>query len=734
MSPSGPGGSQTTGQHTPRAIAVGIVVGIVIAPAMLASGWSGSGAGGTWLGLPIFGSVLAAGLAAFLLRIALRSRRVGEHACAQTLATSIVAPGVGLLLGVMGGASMFEHGAPSTRLIVASLASVAGCLIALSLFGPLRRAAIDAADLPFPSGRAGATIGRGGGVVLLIATLASVLVSLPTRLPGIETPAALDQLDALVRRERLTIEDALRTRMIAGFADARTAPSELAELGAALAERADAPAESPEHAERINAARAAWADWLAQNTHAGPYHASPTPDELALRVHAGAWDELRSVDAGWAGAPLFGYADLGVRVRSETEADAPRVDFAFNGVEADAPPRDAVLTRASDRDHNGQADLIVTDDAIDVGRALGVPSAWPIVLAIAPFALGAGLVAGTRGLWIASGGVLAWLVLSPIAFHLGYMPASVRAEAAGAWSEARMHGPIGLGVLLGGGLCVAIVALRAMTARDDAPHGGRTEPAKRDATPSIVLAVVGVLGLAIACGMEGGTTQGLVMGVLGAALVALACVVVAPTRGLSDWTPLVPVAGAAGALSLMLSGSTGVALACACGAAAVLTGGLLSDGVTGHFAGVRPRTLRWLALAGVVLGAAIGLGTLAIGADHIHAIPARLPLLEGAFEASARSGQDAGAMVVLGAIVGGLLGVGALAGLGVLIGAGMCMPIGLVLTFTLGCIARGITDAAWARSTGASGRWAVRVGAGLMLGQGLVELGVAVARIALSAH
>ena len=747
MPPSGPAEPRPRPDVSPRGILAGLVVGVLIVPAMLAAGWSGSGSGGTWLGLPIFASVLAAGLAAFVLRAGLRSRRVGEHACAQTLATSMVAPGVGVLLAASGALAMFSEGPAGPRTLVAILASVAGCLIALSMIGPLRRAAMDAADLPFPSGRAGTLIGRGGGRTLVIAMGAAIAVTLPARLPGVERPASLDELDALVHRERITHEDALRTRMIAGFAEARSAPAELIALGEVLRETPDSAGRDS----RIEEARRAWSRWLAANARAGAHAVESTPDELALRVSSGAWGDLRDARAGWARAPLLGYADLSLRTRAVPEPGGPRVDFAFNGLEPDAPPQDVVLTRESDRDRNGQADLLLTDDALDLGRALGVPPQWPIVLAIAPFALGAGLIAGPRGLWIAAGSVLAWLVLAPLALRFGFVPASVRPEDAGAWSAARMHGPIGIGVLLGGGICVAIVAIRAMTARegdarDEAPRGPRL-----GAAMGLTLAGVGVVALVISCMLDTGDAgdpsfasggllaawdelpRGIIGGVLGALLVGLACIVVAPTRGLSDWTPLVPVAGAAGALGIMLSADVGVALVCACVAAAVLTGNLLSDGVTAHFAGVRPRTQQWLALAGVGLGAALALGTLGLGAGHVGAIPAPLPELSGAMRDAALSGRDAGAMVVLGAIVGGLLGMGALSGLGVLIGAGMCMPIGLALTFGAGCVARAIVHRVLSQSGEQHAAWVVRVGAGLMLGQVLVEWGVAVARIALSA-
>lgn len=156
---------------------------------------------------------------------------------------------------------------------------------------------------------------------------------------------------------------------------------------------------------------------------------------------------------GWPGYGAIGWT-LPREVDEAKTAAAREVD----------PEAPEVLTTRVDRDGDGQPDLVIGDEQIDVGRAIGLPDSMLLVFAIAPFALGAGYLTGKVGLTVTAGGVLAYLILNPILFNAGYMPESVQAHEAPGYSQQAINRPLGIGLLLGGAMMGVIVALPAVRA------------------------------------------------------------------------------------------------------------------------------------------------------------------------------------------------------------------------------------------------------------------------------
>ncbi|MFG0286379.1 MAG: OPT/YSL family transporter, partial [Phycisphaerales bacterium JB039] len=148
------------------------------------------------------------------------------------------------------------------------------------------------------------------------------------------------------------------------------------------------------------------------------------------------------------------------------------------------PEAPEVLVERVDRDRDGQADLLVTDSTIDVGRAIGLPDSALLVFAIAPFALGAGYLSGKAGLMVLAGGVLAYLIVNPILFELGMLPGSLKGYqvSTGGWGREHIGKPLGIGLLLGGALMGVVVslpsigaALRSVASAKGARGGGSDE-------------------------------------------------------------------------------------------------------------------------------------------------------------------------------------------------------------------------------------------------------------------
>ena len=103
----------------------------------------------------------------------------------------------------------------------------------------------------------------------------------------------------------------------------------------------------------------------------------------------------------------------------------------------------------------------ITADAVDAGRLLGLPPQFQMIFAIAPFALGAGFLTGAPGLFVLAGGILAYFVLTPAAFAMGWMPETVDAAAAPAYGFGAFNRPLGIGMLLGGALMGVLFSLPA---------------------------------------------------------------------------------------------------------------------------------------------------------------------------------------------------------------------------------------------------------------------------------
>ncbi|MCA9293367.1 MAG: OPT/YSL family transporter [Phycisphaerales bacterium] len=155
------------------------------------------------------------------------------------------------------------------------------------------------------------------------------------------------------------------------------------------------------------------------------------------------------------------------------------IDFEADGVDHEQAQ---VLTRRVDRDRNGVPDQLITDSTVDVGRWLGLPEEMQLVFAIAPFALGAGYLTGRAGLFVLAGGVLAYLVINPMLFKMGWAPASMHADEVPGWAYAQINRPLGIGLLLGGAMMGVIASLPAIKAAfksiggpKGASSGGRDE-------------------------------------------------------------------------------------------------------------------------------------------------------------------------------------------------------------------------------------------------------------------
>lgn len=505
-----PTGGRSYREITISSIIFGVVCGAVMNAAITYAGLK--------IGFTIVGSAIAAVLGFGVLRGVLRRGSIVEVNISQTIASAVNAPCSGVIFTVpvlfLIGVPLVTDGNPNLNFWLILIACMAGAVLGVAFIVPLRKQMLDIERLRFPSATAVGAILKSPGagakkaVVLMIGIVIAAVLAAPNQIWQIQTEAPLEKLDELVYNEKISIVDKLRTEMIADWIEAQAGPEAVIAHGAAIVhlnetrqsmskplleeDRAQLRELQAEVASARDAAYAA----VEEATRTGAYAVTAYKDELAVRAHRasigeGDWSDLRSRKAGWAGKPLFGYSDLNVRTAAVVDESAEPVDFAYNGFGTEDP----VLTRSSDRDGGGRPDLLIDDTNIDAGRILGLPDHMQLLFALAPFALGAGYLTGRAGLYVLAGGVLAYLIINPFLYSMGWMPATLLPDQAPGFGYLQINRPLGIGLLLGGAM-MGIVgsfpaireALKSMAmARRGGGTTGRDEMGMKTILASVIL-------------------------------------------------------------------------------------------------------------------------------------------------------------------------------------------------------------------------------------------------------
>ncbi len=490
---------------TLSALLLALVIGLVMNASITYAGLK--------IGFTIGGSAIAAvvgfGLLRGLLRIFIKDAgSILEVNITQTVASSINTSNSGVIFTVP---VLFLLGMTltwtSADFWLIALACIAGAVLGCAFIIPLRKQMIEIDRLRFPTGVGVATILKspGGGVKKIIVLLTGIALSaaiyaptamhtLPAKgvesvelrgdeqrpikalLAAREAEEPLDPLDTLVLSERVSKAEADRTRAINRWIVSKEAPEAMVERGDLVSKRRAATAalaiekEALQEAPIPEGTRDRIADLRAEiEGYDALLNAEPLAefadyaDEMAIAVFkvsrgftgegddakALTWTDLRSTKLGWTKVPIWGYHDLQFRLPAYGDKNATEA---------------GVLDERVDRDTNGLPDLIVTDEKVDVGRVIGLPSQIQLIFAIAPFALGAGFITGRAGLLVLAGGILAYFIINPMVFSMGLLPETVSAADAPGVAFKAFNRPLGIGLLLGGALMGVLASLPAITA------------------------------------------------------------------------------------------------------------------------------------------------------------------------------------------------------------------------------------------------------------------------------
>jgi len=436
-----------------------------------------------------------------------------------------------------------------------------------------------------------------------------------------------------------------------------------------------------------------------------------------------------------------GYGDIGWRVA------AP--DPPIPG-DADDAERYARQSKEADRDGDGERDLILTNDTVDVGRLLGLPDQFQFIFAIAPFALGAGYVTGRAGLLVLAGGILAFFVLNPFVYAMGWTPETITAAEVPEYAFGAFNRPLGIGMLLGGALMGVLVSLPSIreALRGLAATDRRTGSADNELGLGVLMvAVIGAtVGLFVAAdlliGPRGGWLDGLnphlrslIVALTGALWIWFGGIIIAQCTGMTDWSPISGMALLTVVLIMLLVGTSQVVGAVLIGAAMCVAiscaADMMQDLKTGHLVGAVPRRQQTVELLFTGLGPLITMATMLLivaanmertGVPIGPGTPTEAPQAQ-ALEAvitGVQGGDIPYALYGFGAVLGICLGFGSFAGLGVLVGLSMYLPIIYILTYGIGCLINmGVTAVkgkTWAEE------WGVPFCAGLMVGEAVLSL------------
>lgn len=750
---------------TISAVVFGIVFGAIMNAAITYAGLK--------IGFTIVGSAIAAVLGFGVLRGILRRGSILETNIGQTVASAVNTTNAGviftvpvlLLLAAAGKAGLgdFELRFDSAEFWLITLACMAGAILGCVFIVPLRKQMLDIDRLRFPSATAVAAILKSPGagpakaVVLMVGIVVGAVVYLPAGLPQIKLTAPLERLDRLIERERITPAQAALTREIASWIEERQAPENLIAAGALMNEQRAIRVRLEEHEE--NSPQWTALHEVLERTQADIKAIGIHPryqEELLVRAYKATqgeldWTELRSRRTGWALEPLPGYQDVQWRMPGEVDEERQQRRTAGETVPT-------VLTKRVDRNEDDRPDLVLTDNMVDVGRVLRLPDEIQLVFAIAPFAIGAGYLTGRAGLMVLAGGILAYMVLNPLAYNMGWLPATVQAHQVGGYALGVINRPLGIGLLLGGALMGVLVslpaireALRSVAAAGKQKAGLAGGSDELGLKPLILIGAAGMLVLLLAAellGMrtqaagDGGWLSGLplwlsraVLVLVAAAWIWFAGIVIAQCAGMTDWSPISGMALLTVVLVMLLSGTHDVLMAVLLGAALCVAiscaSDMMGDLKTGYLVGAQPKRQQILEIATAAIGPVITMSTLVL----IVAVNQRqfgIPIGPGtetvapqaqALEAvitGVQGGEMPYALYGFGALLGIFLGLGAFPGLGVLVGLSIYLPIFYILTYGLGCIinmvvAR-IKGRVWAEE------WGVPFCAGLIVGEAMLAL------------
>lgn len=382
-----------------------------------------------------------------------------------------------------------------------------------------------------------------------------------------------------------------------------------------------------------------------------------------------------------------------------------------------------------------------------LGQVIGMPEYMNGVWYVSLLTIGVAFIAGKGGIFFIIGGYVCYWILAPVLAGLDMLPGEAELAAAGTgiadYLRVILFRPIGIGMLIGGAIMGIVLALplivSAIRSMQTAAKLGKglvqDEMPIRLLYIAVGTAAVLLFFMALYSTQEMGIGRGLLMAVVGTLWVWIAGVILAECVGRTNWSPLSGMTLIAVTLLVIISSGLGTSAAivssvivgaATCVAMAQATD-LMLDLKTGYLVGATPRKQQTAQFLGSWLGPFVIMALIFVLHEAYGLGSERLPAPQGQALASMISGILGGDVpaekYVAGAGLGALLSASGVGGLGILVGLGFYLPFNIVLTYSIGTLLRVLADwrygASWSEQTG------IPVAAGLIVGEALVGVGIA---------
>ena len=387
----------------------------------------------------------------------------------------------------------------------------------------------------------------------------------------------------------------------------------------------------------------------------------------------------------------------------------------------------------------------------DLGALIGLPNYMNGIWYLSLMTIGVGFIAGRGGIAFIIGGFVAYWFLSPmLALTDGFPLDSATGQVISEPGPLRLllYRPFGIGMLIGGAIMGVILAaplilsaIKSMQKAAQVKTG-----ASNDEMPIKLLyfAVGGAMVLlsymAVTAVDTIGIGGGIAMALLGTLWIWMAGIILSEAIGRTNWSPLSGMTLVGITLLIVLTQALGMDRADSI-VAALMVGAamcvamsqatdLMLDLKTGYLVGATPRMQQLGQFIGAWLGPIVVIFVIFV-LDKSHGLGSEtLPAPQAQALASTIDGIMGGDVptekYAAGAVLGGVLSA-LMGGLGITVGLGFYLPFNIVLTYSLGTLARELAD----RFKGKN--WSEQIGipiaAGLIVGEALVGVGHAIGMV-----
>ena len=389
-------------------------------------------------------------------------------------------------------------------------------------------------------------------------------------------------------------------------------------------------------------------------------------------------------------------------------------------------------------------------DNWDLGGLIGMPEFMNGIWYLSLMTIGVGFIAGRGGIAFIIGGFVAYWFISPMLSVTDAFPVDAAGQAISAPDSLRvmLYRPFGIGMLIGGAIMGVILAapliisaIKSMQKAAKVAGGSGSEemPIKLlyfAVAGAVILLCVMAVGSVDTMGLGGG----IAMAVLGTLWIWMAGIILSEAIGRTNWSPLSGMTLVGITLLIVVTQAIGldrtdsIIAAIMVGAAMCVAMSqatdLMLDLKTGYLVGATPRMQQMGQFIGAWLGPivvifvifmlheAYGLGSTKLPAPQAQALASTVDGILG--------GDVPAQKYAAGAILGGVLSA-LMGGLGITVGLGFYLPFNIVLTYSLGTLARELADRFkgkdWSDDVG------IPIAAGFIVGEALVGVGNAMAAV-----